>query len=205
MIKFKYSLGPVGLTKNSVSNADTVPTVLDNLHSQNNIDNVLGVYFEPSTKASKAGAGELSFGGPDKRRVVGNIKYVPITGVSPANEFWGIDQDITYGSQTNILTKASGIVDTGIFVACLQMMHRLNEMNCNRNHVDAARDRCVEYLVAFCPTHPFPIGRCVRRVPECNRWCTRPKNWPLEDIDGPIQSTQASQLQHRRQYLLSKS
>ena len=38
----------------------------------------------------------------------------PLTTTSPASEFWGIDQSITYGSSnTPILDKTAGIVDTG--------------------------------------------------------------------------------------------
>ena len=39
----------------------------------------------------------------------------PLTTTSPASEYWGIDQSITYGSaETAILTATAGIVDTGI-------------------------------------------------------------------------------------------
>jgi hypothetical protein len=38
--------------------------------------------------------------------------YSPITGTSPANQYWGIDQSIQYGS-TIILETTAGIVDTG--------------------------------------------------------------------------------------------
>lgn len=38
----------------------------------------------------------------------------PLTTTSPASEFWGIDQSITYGSSnTPILSQTAGIVDTG--------------------------------------------------------------------------------------------
>lgn len=36
----------------------------------------------------------------------------PLTSTSPASEYWGIDQSITYGSET-ILASTAGIVDTG--------------------------------------------------------------------------------------------
>lgn len=42
------------------------------------------------------------------------MNYVPITGTSPASGYWGIDQDITYGSsKESILNLTAGIVDTG--------------------------------------------------------------------------------------------
>lgn len=38
---------------------------------------------------------------------------MPITSTSPASAYWGIDQSITYGSNTKILNQNAGIVDTG--------------------------------------------------------------------------------------------
>ena len=32
---------------------------------------------------------------------------------APASEFFGIDQSITYGTSTSILTNTAGVVDTG--------------------------------------------------------------------------------------------
>jgi hypothetical protein len=114
---FAYSIGPVDLTEGTVTNVDTVPTVVDNLHRQGTITNsILGVYFEPSTQASKPNAGSLSFGDADTSLTTGEITYVPITRTSPASNYWGIDQAITYGS-TNILSGTAGIVDTGKFSA----------------------------------------------------------------------------------------
>ena len=40
----------------------------------------------------------------------------PITGTSPANEYWGINESIKYGS-TTILSETAGIVDTGTSTA----------------------------------------------------------------------------------------
>lgn len=33
--------------------------------------------------------------------------------MSPANQFWGINQQIRYGTSTSILSNTAGIVDTG--------------------------------------------------------------------------------------------
>ena len=45
------------------------------------------------------------------------MNYVPITSTQPAGAYWGIDQDVTYGSSSSgaksILSATSGIVDTG--------------------------------------------------------------------------------------------
>ncbi|KAG1868590.1 acid protease [Suillus subluteus] len=104
-------LGPVDLTEGTVSNADTVPTVMDNLYAQQTISSeVLGVFFAPA--ASDDSGGELTFGGYDASKITGDISYVSITSTSPANAYWGIDQSISYGS-TTILSETAGIVDTG--------------------------------------------------------------------------------------------
>lgn len=78
--------------------------------------------------------GELSFGGVDNTKIIGDVKYASISelilcihqwdsegtdyerppaSTKPANEFWGIDQTVTYGSGNTILSSAAGIVDTG--------------------------------------------------------------------------------------------
>jgi saccharopepsin len=61
--------------------------------------------------------GELTFGGVDNSKITTAVAYVPITKSSPASEYWGIDQSVTYGS-TSILT-GSGIVDTGTTLVLL--------------------------------------------------------------------------------------
>jgi cathepsin E len=38
--------------------------------------------------------------------------HSPITSTSPSNEFWGINESITYGT-TTVLALTAGIVDTG--------------------------------------------------------------------------------------------
>ena len=37
----------------------------------------------------------------------------PPTVVSPANQFWGFDQAISYGASTSILASTAGIIDSG--------------------------------------------------------------------------------------------
>ncbi|KAH9913360.1 family A1 protease [Fomitopsis serialis] len=106
-------VGPVALTQGTLGDSEaTVPTVTDNLLSQGTIDTeVLAVSFAPATSESDAN-GELTFGGTDSSKYTGSINYVPITSTSPASEYWGIDQDITYGDSP-ILSSTAGIVDTG--------------------------------------------------------------------------------------------
>ena len=40
-------------------------------------------------------------------------EYFSPAGTSPASEFWGINESITYGTSTSILSTTAGIVDTG--------------------------------------------------------------------------------------------
>ncbi|EPQ54402.1 acid protease [Gloeophyllum trabeum ATCC 11539] len=107
-------IGPVDLTSTTVSGESSVPTVTDNLYAQGTIaTESIGISYEPTTEANAAN-GELTFGGVDSSKYTGEITYVPITSTSPASQYWGIDQDVTYGqSGTSLLSGASGIVDTG--------------------------------------------------------------------------------------------
>jgi len=105
-------IGPVDLTSGTVSNTSTVPTVTDNLLAQGTIaTESIGISYVPSTSASAAN-GELSFGATDSSKFTGDVSYVPITSTSPASNYWGIDQTLSYGDSTTLLTS-SGIVDTG--------------------------------------------------------------------------------------------
>jgi pepsin A len=104
-------LGPVDLTRGTVSNEDEVETVMDSLYAQGDIDSeVLGLFFAPVSSGDSGG--ELTFGGVDSSKFTGQMGYVPITSTSPASQYWGIDQSINYGD-TEIMTSTAGIVDTG--------------------------------------------------------------------------------------------
>ncbi|KAG0705799.1 acid protease [Suillus ampliporus] len=104
-------VGPVDLTQGTVANTNEVPTVMDNLYMQGTISSeVLGVFFSPAS--SDDSSGELTFGGYDASKITGDINYVPITSTSPASNYWGTDQSISYGT-TSILSETAGIVDTG--------------------------------------------------------------------------------------------
>ncbi|KAF9806956.1 hypothetical protein IEO21_08446 [Rhodonia placenta] len=106
-------VGPTDLTQGTVSNTTTVPTVTDNLFSQGTISTeVLAISFEPSTTSDPAN-GELTFGGTDSTKYTGEITYTPITTTSPASAYWGINQSVTYGNSTTLLSGNPGIVDTG--------------------------------------------------------------------------------------------
>lgn len=106
-------IGPVDLTRNTVSNTDEVPTVTDNLYNQGTIHmDLLGISYEPSSTEGMRN-GEITFGGVDESKFTGEINYVPITSTTPAAHYWGIDQTITYGQNTPLLHDSAGIVDTG--------------------------------------------------------------------------------------------
>ncbi|TFK52338.1 acid protease [Heliocybe sulcata] len=106
-------IGPVDLTEGTVSGNAPVPTVTDNLYAQGTIaTESISISFSPSTGTDVAN-GEMTFGGVDDSKVAGDITYVPITSTAPASQYWGIDQDLTYGEGTSLLSGAPGIVDTG--------------------------------------------------------------------------------------------
>ncbi|KAI0046631.1 aspartic peptidase A1 [Auriscalpium vulgare] len=108
-------IGPTDLTLDTLS-PDTntqIPTVTDNLASQGTIPtDLVAVSFEPTTTTSVTN-GELTFGGTDSSKFTGSITFIGLTGTSPANEFWGINQSIRYSTGTTILSSTAGIVDTG--------------------------------------------------------------------------------------------
>ncbi|KAJ7791223.1 acid protease [Mycena olivaceomarginata] len=107
-------IGPVDLTSSTVNSTSSVPTVTDNLFKQGTIPTEsIGISYIPTTSASDAANGELTFGGTDSAKFMGNISYVPITTTSPASNYWGIDQSISYGTDNPILNLTAGIVDTG--------------------------------------------------------------------------------------------
>ncbi|VDC06882.1 unnamed protein product [Peniophora sp. CBMAI 1063] len=106
-------IGPTDLTEGTVSGVSSVPTFTDNLYSQGTIPvDSVAVSFEPTTTSSVEN-GELTFGGVDSSKYSGSITYTATTSTSPASYYWGIDQTITYGTSTSILSNNAGIVDTG--------------------------------------------------------------------------------------------
>ncbi|KAG0703772.1 acid protease [Suillus ampliporus] len=106
-------VGPVDLTQGTVSNTQEVPTVTDNLYAQGTIpSDLIGIFYEPSSTANVAN-GELTFGGTDSTKYTGSINTVPLTTTSPADNYWGINQSVSYGTGNTILNTTAGIVDTG--------------------------------------------------------------------------------------------
>ncbi|KAF9013171.1 acid protease [Cyathus striatus] len=107
-------IGPVDLTEGTVKGASSVPTVTDNLFTQGSISTEsIGISYVPTTSADEAANGELSFGSIDTSKITGDVTFTPITSTSPASNYWGIDQTLTYGEGTHLLSGNAGIVDTG--------------------------------------------------------------------------------------------
>ena len=107
--------GPVDLTTDTVSNANEVPTFMDNLHSQGSISSeVLGVSFRPESGGDTDDTnGELTLGGTDSSKYTGSLTYFPTLKSGSAAPYWGISiASFTYGSKT-LASGATGIVDTG--------------------------------------------------------------------------------------------
>ncbi|KAH9837240.1 acid protease [Rhodofomes roseus] len=154
-------VGPVALTQGTLqSSDDTIPTVTDNLLSQGTISTeVLAVSFEPATSESDAN-GELTFGGTDSSKFTGSINYVPITSTSPASEYWGIDQSISYGSKS-ILSSTAGIVDTGTTLVLIASGKWLNTVNASGTTLTNMHRRRVQRVQVRCwwdrgPEHRSP-------------------------------------------------
>ncbi|KAI0077150.1 aspartic peptidase A1 [Panus rudis PR-1116 ss-1] len=108
-------LGPADLTQGTLSPDvnSIIPTFTDNLFSQGVIQsNQVSVAFAPADGLSSTN-GEVIFGGIDTSKFTGELLFTPLTTISPASEFWGIEQAVRYGSSTTIMPKLPGVIDTG--------------------------------------------------------------------------------------------
>ncbi|KAF8330515.1 aspartic peptidase A1 [Amanita rubescens] len=108
-------IGPVDLTIGTLKpdNTTKVPTITDNAFSQKVIGaNEIGVSYEPTT-ASGVANGELTWGGYDSTKFKGSLHYASLTSTSPAGQYWGVNQTVSYGSHLSIMGNSAGIVDTG--------------------------------------------------------------------------------------------
>jgi Eukaryotic aspartyl protease len=121
VLTFLRSIGPVDLTSTTLSTGQQVPTVTDNLAKAGTIPaNSIGIFYTTQTSS-----GELTFGGSDSSKISGSVNFVPITSTSPASEFWGIDQTVTYGSSgQSILATTAGMIDTGTEMCLRASFHR---------------------------------------------------------------------------------
>ncbi|KAF9486195.1 aspartic peptidase A1 [Pholiota conissans] len=142
-------IGPAGLTKGTLLPAhdDQIPTITDNLYTDKVIaDNSIGIFFHPTNVAEDLN-GQITWGGVDNSKYTGDITYIPITKSSPASDYWGIDQSITYGSDTPILSSSAGIVDTGTTL----IMLTTDAFNKYKNATGAVDDQATG-LLSITPT-----------------------------------------------------
>jgi hypothetical protein len=105
----------INLTNGTVSNANTIPTFLDNLYRQGSISTeVLGISFRPESGSDIDDTnGELTFGGTDSSKYSGLLTYFPKLTSGDASPYWGISiSSFTYGS-TTLASSGTGIIDTG--------------------------------------------------------------------------------------------
>ncbi|KAG6332577.1 hypothetical protein ID866_6512 [Astraeus odoratus] len=112
-------LGPTRLNDGITSDRRINPTVVDNLYSQGSISYpVFGIYLVPTNVRNVGGGGLLSFGNIDVTVLTGDVKYAPVTQISLASDYWGVDASFAYGNKP-ILGPASGVLDTGTVGICL--------------------------------------------------------------------------------------
>ncbi|KAJ8495267.1 hypothetical protein ONZ51_g1815 [Trametes cubensis] len=105
-------LGPTALTVGTLSPDTTamIPTVTDNLFAQAVIPSeVVSISFAPTLSNPN---GELTFGGIDSTKFIGELVASPITRTSPSSLFFGIEQSVRYGQATTLLTGNPGIFDS---------------------------------------------------------------------------------------------
>ncbi|KDR75540.1 hypothetical protein GALMADRAFT_97207 [Galerina marginata CBS 339.88] len=108
-------LGPTNLTIGTLLSDQSapIPTVLDNLYKSGAIrSNEFAVYFQPVV-GNNTFNGEITFGGSDRSKTTCDIQYTPVTATQPSSQYWGINQTITYGKTTMLLSNRAGVVDTG--------------------------------------------------------------------------------------------
>ncbi|TFK91002.1 acid protease [Polyporus arcularius HHB13444] len=110
-------IGPTDLTEGTIDPAPPsglTPTVTDNAYTQRLIRHKEVCMFYAPAKSQSDPNGELTFGGSNPDKCTGSLNYVPITTVSPASSFVGIDlKKITFNGDVLSSAVTSGIVDTG--------------------------------------------------------------------------------------------
>lgn len=88
LIRICYRIGPRDLTEGTVEGKELIDTVTDALFSQGIItNNIVSVYFEPNVEVGNMN-GELSFGGVDNTKIIGDVKYASISEFSLCIPQW---------------------------------------------------------------------------------------------------------------------
>ncbi|KAI0333920.1 acid protease [Cubamyces sp. BRFM 1775] len=112
-------LGPVDLTIGLLDPDHTsqVATVTQNLYSQGTIGaEVVSMFFEPATEGI---SGELTFGGTDPTKFVGQMSYATITNSFPSSEYFGVNQYVSYTRSETLLSYNPGVFDVGTTLVLL--------------------------------------------------------------------------------------
>ncbi|KAL4244019.1 peptidase A1 family protein [Abortiporus biennis] len=114
-------LGPDDLTAGTIGDGSLVPTVTDNLFTQDFIEyDRVSMSFSPPTTLSSLVTGELTFGETDPSKYIGRIYDIPVTQTPSVAPFWGLDINyIYYGSKTRIQFRTAGIVDMSTHLVLL--------------------------------------------------------------------------------------
>ncbi|KAG2368401.1 aspartic peptidase domain-containing protein, partial [Suillus spraguei] len=109
-------IGPRELTRQTMLNHldDTIPTFTDYLYDQGKIlQHIIGIFFQPSTTNPESQFGEVTFGGTDNTKYIGEVVYISIQTDSNFLHCTIGVQKITY-STMEILFYATGIIDTSV-------------------------------------------------------------------------------------------
>ncbi|KAF8073954.1 acid protease [Lyophyllum atratum] len=111
-------IGPVDLTTEAKAAGPRQSPVTENLFNSGVVPTAaIGMSYNPNPK--NVANGEITFGATDTAKFTGSINYVPITSITPADQYWGVDQDLVYGDDMQLLASSAGIVDTGTTLCLL--------------------------------------------------------------------------------------
>ncbi|CCM01034.1 uncharacterized protein FIBRA_03082 [Fibroporia radiculosa] len=106
-------LGPNGSNTNQISGYDTTPTFVQSLAAEGTIeDAIFGIYISPVAENGTRGVGEITFGGVDESRFIGEIDWVPQ--IEPYNLHWSFNASyFGWGNEYVIDSPIYAFTDTG--------------------------------------------------------------------------------------------